>query len=176
MKKTGKIAVGGIISALSISFMFLTAVLPFFTYVFPICAGILMIVVNEELGRIWGISVYFTVSILSILIVADKEAALIYIAFFGYYPIIKEKIERLNKALAYIIKLLIFNASTTISYYLMIKLFGLSAEEFNEFGKYTIPILLGLANILFFLTDWLLNILISLYKKQFQARFHKMFK
>lgn len=176
MKKTGKIAVGGIISALSVTIMFLTAVLPFLTYVFPICAGILMIVINEELGRFWGLSVYFSVSVLSIIILADKEAALMYIAFFGYYPIIKEKIERLNKALAYIIKLLIFNTSVTFSYYLMIKLFGLSAEEFNEFGKYTIPILLLLANILFFLTDWLLNILISLYKKQFQTRFRKMFK
>lgn len=176
MKKTGKIAVGGIISALSITIMFLTTILPFFTYVFPICAGILMIVVNEEIGRLWGLSVYFTVSVLAILIVADKEAALMYIAFFGYYPIIKEKIERLNKALAYIIKLLIFNTSITISYYLMIKLFGLSVEEFSEFGKYTIPILLILANILFFLTDWLLNILVLLYKKQFQSRFRKMFK
>lgn len=176
MKKTGKIAVGGIISALSVTIMFLTAVLPFLTYVFPICAGILMIVINEELGRFWGLSVYFSVSVLSIIILADKEAALMYIAFFGYYPIIKEKIERLNKALAYIIKLLIFNTSIIFSYYLMIKLFGLSAEEFNEFGKYTIPILMLLANILFFLTDWLLNILISLYKKQFQTRFRKMFK
>ncbi len=176
MKKTGKTAVGGVITALSVAAMFLTAILPFFTYVLPICAGMLMIIVNDELGRLWSLGVYFAVSALSLLVVADKEAALMYIAFFGYYPIIKGKIEHLNKVFAFVLKLLIFNSSVVFAYFLILKFFGFSGEEFNEFGKFTVPILLVLGNILFVLTDYILTLLTALYRKRFQSRLRKIFK
>lgn len=176
MKKTAKIAVGGVIAALSVATMFLTAVLPFFTYILPICAGMLMIIVNDELGRAWSLGVYFSVSVLSLLVVPDKEAVLMYVAFFGYYPIIKDKIERLNKALSYIVKFVIYNVTVTIAYALAIKIFGLSTDEFDDFGKYAIPILLVLANILFILTDYVITLLTVLYKKRLQKILRKILK
>ncbi len=176
MKKTGKTAVAGILTALSVAAMFLTAVLPFFTYILPIAAGVLMIAAVRELGRFWAAGIYAAVCVLSFLVVVDKEAALMYAAFFGYYPILKEYLERLPKALEVVFKFLLFNAAVTAAYFVLLKLFGMPAEEFNEFGKYTVYILLGLGNIVFVLFDFLLAKLTLLYTKRFQKRIHTLLK
>ncbi len=176
MKKTGQTAVGGILTALSVAAMFLTAVLPFFTYILPIAASILMIAAVREMGRFWAFGIYAAVCVLSLLVVADKEAALMYAAFFGYYPIIKENLERLPKALGVTFKLLIFNAGVIAAYFLLLKLFGVPAEEFGEFGKYTEYILLGLGNIVFLLFDFLLTKLMRLYTKRLQKRIHALLR
>ena len=176
MKKTGKTAVGGILTALSVAAMFLTAVLPFFTYILPIAAGILMIVAVREFGRFWSAGIFAAVSALSFLVVVDKEAALMYTAFFGYYPIIKENLERLPKALGVVLKFLIFNVAVTTAYFLLLKLFGVPAEEFGEFGKYTVYILLGLGNVVFVLYDFLLAKLTLLYTRRLQKRVHALLK
>ena len=166
---------GGIITALSVAAMFLTAIIPFFTYILPICAGVLLIVVVNELSRYWAFGVYCAVSVLGILVVADKEAALMYIAFFGYYPIIREPLNRLPVLLRIPVKYVIFNATVVCAYAVIIKVFGFSADEFSEFGKYTIPILLVLANVLFTLYDLILSVLNIRYKKDIRKRLRKLF-
>lgn len=176
MNKTAKTALGGIITAISVAVMFLTTIFPFLSYVMPICAGILMIVANEELGMSWSFGIYFAVSVISLLILADKEAALMYIVIFGYYPIIKEKIEHLKKVFSLVLKLLIFNTAFLFSYYLIIKLFGFSGEEFDDFGKYTIPTMIILSNILFLLTDFIIGILSILYKKWIKKHIARIIK
>ena len=66
---------------------------------------------------------------------------------------IKDIIEKLPKLISWILKFVIFNLSAVgigvISFYL----FGVSGDEYNEFGKYTIPILLVMANVAFVLYD-----------------------
>ncbi|MGI6744843.1 MAG: hypothetical protein BWY46_00553 [Firmicutes bacterium ADurb.Bin300] len=176
MNKTGKTAFGGVITSISVAAMFLTTIFPFFSYVLPICAGILMIVANEELGMSWSFGIYSAVSVISLLILADKEAAIMYIVIFGYYPIIKGKIEHLGKVFALILKLIICNTAFVISYYIIIKIFGFSGEEFDEFGKYTIPMLIILSNILFLLTDFILSVLSELYKKRIKKHIGRIFK
>ena len=103
-----------------------------------------------EIDKKWATVVYIAVSILSALLIADKESAVMYIAFFGYYPIVKQPIEKhLNKYLAWVIKLLIFNISIIASYLLLIYVFNLDMDDFGEFTK-TALILLYLAfNVVF---------------------------
>ena len=66
---------------------------------------------------------------------------------------IKDLIEKHPKPLAWFSKFILFNVAAVgigvISFYL----FGVSGEEYNEFGKYTIPILLVMANVAFVLYD-----------------------
>ena len=155
--KTKNTAVCGLMTALSVVLMMLTTLVPVFMYVLPIVTGILVLFVADVSNKRWGAGVYFSTAFLSLLLITDKEAALTYALFFGYYPLIKDIIEKLPKALAWILKFILFNLAAVgigvISFYL----FGVSREEYDEFGKYTIPILLIMANVAFFLYDFCLT-------------------
>lgn len=176
MKKTGKTAFSGIITALSVAALFMTAVIPFFTYILPVFAGILLMLVAREVGRTWAFGTYACVALLSFLVVADKEAVLMYTAFFGYYPIIRDLLEKLPRVAAYAVKLLIFNAAVVSAYMLFVKLFGFNGEEFDEFGRYSEPILLAVANITFFIYDYLIDVLERLYEKKLRKTVIKLFR
>ena len=155
--KTKNTAVCGLMVALSVVLMMLTTLVPVFMYVIPIITGLLVLFTADFANKKWGVGVYFAAAFLSILLITDKEAALTYALFFGYYPIIKDVIEKLPKAMAWILKFILFNAAAVgigvISFYL----FGVSGEEYDEFGKYTIPILLLMANVAFILYDFCLT-------------------
>ena len=57
---------------------------------------------------------------------ADREAALMFFFFFGYYSIIKGPLDRVRpKPLQFVIKTLIFNAAVIAAYWIVINLFGI---------------------------------------------------
>lgn len=155
--KTKNTAVCGLMTALSVVLMMLTTLVPVFMYVIPIVTGLVVLFVADVSDKKWAIGVYFSTAFLSLLLITDKEAALTYALFFGYYPLIKDIIEKTPKAIGWLLKLILFNASAVgigvISFYL----FGVSGEEYNEFGEYTIPILLIMANVAFVLYDFCLT-------------------
>lgn len=155
--KTKNTAVCGLMTALSVVLMMLTTLIPVFMYVIPILTGLVVLFTADVSNKKWGAGVYFSTSVLSLLLITDKEAALTYALFFGYYPLIKDIIEKLPKAVAWILKFVLFNLAAggigLISFYL----FGVSGDEYNEFGKYTIPILLIMANVAFILYDFCLT-------------------
>ena len=173
--KTKNTAVCGLMTALSVVLMMLTTLIPVFMYVIPIVTGIIVLFVADVSNKKWGAGVYFSTAFLSLLLITDKEAALTYALFFGYFPLIKESIEKLPKALAWILKIVLFNIAAVgigvISFYV----FGISGDEYDEFGKFTIPILLIMANVAFVLYDFCLTknrfLLI-----RFSEKFEKMIK
>ena len=89
MRQSAKTALAGIISALAVAIMFATTIIPFLTYALSAISGALLLLMVIEINRRWAFTSYVAVSILSILLLNDKEAALMYILFFGYYPIMK---------------------------------------------------------------------------------------
>lgn len=155
--KTKNTAICGLMTALSVVLMMLTTLIPVFMYVIPIVTGLLVLFTENVSNKKWGAGVYFSTAVLSLLLITDKEAALTYALFFGYYPLIKDIIERLPRLISWISKLFIFNMAAVgigvISFYV----FGVSGDEYNEFGKYTIPILLIMANVAFVLYDFCLT-------------------
>ena len=155
--KTKNTAVCGLMTALSVVLMMLTTLVPVFMYVIPIVTGILVLFVADISNKKWAVGVYFSTAFLSVLLITDKEAALTYALFFGYYPLIKDTIEKLPKAVAWILKIILFNIAAVgigvISFYV----FGISGDEYDEFGKYTVPILLIMANVAFVLYDFCLT-------------------
>jgi hypothetical protein len=77
-------------------------------------AGTVNFIVLLECGRRWSLLAYAAVSLISILLLPTKAPAVLYAAFFGYYPIIKSLIERLGRPrLEWPLKLLLALASLT---------------------------------------------------------------
>lgn len=155
--KTKNTAVCGLITALSVVLMMLTTIVPVFMYVIPIVTGLLVLFTADISDKKWAIGVFCSTSILSLLLITDKEAALTYALFFGYYPLIKDLIEKLPKVLIWFLKLILFNLSAVCIGLISFYLFGVAGDEYNEFGKYTIPILLIMANVAFVLYDFCLT-------------------
>ncbi len=125
-KSSTQVALGGLSAALCLVIMLGTVLIPFATYAAPALAGIALIPIALELGLPVASVTYAAVALLSLLMVPDREAALMFIAFFGYYPVLKFKLDRMKlRLLRILLKLMIFNASIIAGYFVIIYLFGL---------------------------------------------------
>lgn len=157
--------------------MISVAVIPFLTYALPAAAGMLIVFMVIETDKKWAFGVYAAVAILGFLLVPDKEVAVMYLAFFGYYPILKAVLEaKLHIVAAWVLKIITFLATMVLSYFLMIKLMGVTIDEIDEFGMAAIPMLLGLGTLAFVLYDIALSKLVLLYMMKWRRYFKRYFK
>lgn len=174
MKTSVKVSLGGIIAALSLVLMFLTSVIPFGTFAFPAFAGILAVLIVFNLGYGYAFAIFLITAVLSFLLVTDKEAALYYTAFLGYYPIVKGLIERItSKAVQYIIKIALFNAAMIAAFYIGVMILSVPKESFNLFGVYLPWVFLMIGNIFFVLYDLCITRLVTLYLLKWHNRLNK---
>ncbi len=176
MRQSSKTAVCAMVAALSVVVMMLT-VIPVLTYTAPAFAGLLLIIIVIEIDKKWAVGVYAAVSALGLLIATDKEAAVMYLVFFGYYPIIKAILEsKLPRWAEIVVKFLLFNAAMVGCYFILIKVFGMPMDDMNELGKYGPLILLAMGNVVFLLYDFALTKLVIVYQMKWQDKFRKLFK
>lgn len=174
VKQSEKVALCGMVAALCTILLFMTGMFPFSTYALPALAGLLMVSVAVETGASWAFTLYVSVSILSFIMTPDKEAMLMFVMFFGHYPITKLLIERLKfKPLQFLLKFLCFNACIVIAYLVIIYLFQIPdvLEEFGDFGKYSAMVLLLLGNVLFLVYDIALKNIMNAYIYWFRPKF-----
>lgn len=150
------IALGGVLAALAVIIMSMGTLIPVATYVCPMfCALVLQIVLKICGSRIaWAW--YGAVTLLSLLMAPDKEAAAVFLAL-GYYPIVKPKLDR--KKGKWLWKGLLFNAVILVTYWVLMHIFGFDqlASEFSEMGTVMVVLMLLLGNVTFFLLDKLLE-------------------
>ena len=150
------IALGGVLAAVAVVIMSLGTLIPVATYVCPMLSALILQLVLKTCGRriAWGW--YVAVSILSLLMAPDKEAAAVFLAL-GYYPILKPGLDRRKGK--WLWKLLFFNAVILLTYWLLMHLFGFDqlSAEFSEMGILLTVVMLLLGNVTFFLLDKLLE-------------------
>ena len=183
MSHAGKTALGAMAVALSVVLM-LPTVMNSLVYALPAFAGILTLFCVIELGKSWAIGVYAATATLSLLLLPNKEAAVMYAAFFGYYPVVKALLEgrALPRVLEYLFKFLVFNASVVAAYLLLVYAFGLPFNELMQidegasWAKYAAVILLGVGNVTFLIFDFLLTRMATIYLRLWQKKLHRMFR
>ena len=172
-----KVALGGVVAALSLLLMILAGVTSTLVYAIPMITGALLMVLVVEFGQSFAGLIYVAVSTLSLLLLGNKEAAIMYVAFFGYYPIIKSLLERKCKGLfCWIVKYVVFNVSMILSYYVTTKIFMISFEDIESLGKLALPLLLFAGNILFAMYDIVLTRLVTIYIFKWQKYIKRVFK
>ena len=127
-------------------------------------ASILCTVVLIEVGRFWPWLTYAVVAALSLLLLPNKVPAVVFL-LTGYYPIIKQKLEKLKKLIAWPIKIVIFNAICTV-FLLVCSFFlpGVDMAFFPSLGKaMNTVIIYAIGNAVFVLYDIALSRLITYY-------------
>ena len=182
LSQASKTALGGMTVALSVVLLIPTAV-DLFVYALPAIAGFLTLFCVIELGKSWAFGVYFATAVLSLLLVPNKEAAVMYTAFFGYYAIVKALLEsRMPRVVEYLLKFLIFNASVLLAYVVLIHLFGMPLDDILGvdgdvwWSKYAVPVMLVLGNVVFIVFDFALTRMAMVYLKVFQPKLRKLFR
>lgn len=153
-----RIALGGMLAAVSVVIMCLGGLIPIATYVCPMLCCMTQFIVLRYCGRRLAWAWFAVVSLLALLLGPDKEAAMVLLAI-GSYPIFKPQIER--SKLCVLLKLLFFNGSILLVYFIMIYLMGMQeiAAENMELGAVGLVVTLLLGNVTFFLLDRLLGIM-----------------
>ena len=143
-------------AALAVVIMCMGGIIPVATYVCPMLCALLLAVVLRLTGRRIAWAWYAAVSVLSLLLGPDKEAAAVFL-FLGYYPILKPWLDR-RKA-PFLWKLAVFNLSIGTLYALLLYLFRLEqvVRDFSEFGLVMTLVVLLLGNVTLFLLDLLLG-------------------
>ncbi|MDE6092916.1 MAG: hypothetical protein K2F73_02260 [Ruminococcus sp.] len=171
-----RVALGGIVSALCITAMFLAGIMPALYLILPMIAGVLMMIIAVEVNTGWAMLTYISVGLLSMFVTFDKEAALIFIMLFGHYPVLRFYINRIKvRFLRNTVKFLIFNICTVAYFYVTVYIFGLDQmlDEFGEMGRYGSYIMLALCNFIFVLYDINLDFFYKIYKVRFMPRFKR---
>ena len=151
-----EIALGGMLAALAMVIMCLGGLVPASTYVCPMLCAVVLQVVKKLCGDRIAWAWYGAVSILSILLGPDKEAAAVFL-FFGSYPILKPYFDK--RKWKWLWKLLYFNTMILAMYWLLIHLFGMAqlAEEFEALGNILMGVMFLLGNVTFILLDGVLG-------------------
>ena len=147
LKKTRKVALGGMIAALSLAVM-LAAYFPYLTYALPALAGMLSC---SLLCRRWGQSglfpVYVAVGLLSLLM-CEKEAAVMFVFLFGPYPVFKGFFDRLRpRVVRVLVKQACFNVVAILAYWLVITVFQIPMDDMGIIGEYGPIVLPAMANV-----------------------------
>ncbi len=175
-QQSSRLALCGMATALSTLLMLLTVV-PVSEIGLPAVAGLLLIPVVIEIDRRYALAAYTAVGLLSLLLVGSWESKLLFIGFFGYYPILKSLIERVgNRIVEWGSKLLLFNAAVLAVYWILISFLSLDTTEFTLGGRpIYIPLLL-LGNAVFILYDIGLTRVISRYLAVFSPRLRRLFR
>ena len=146
MKNSIKLTFCGIIAAL-ITVLMAASLVPNITFAVPAIAGLLIIPVFAEVGLGYSVACFFVSAALSYFI-SDKTSFVLYLALFGYYPIIKPYIEKIdNPVLKWALKLMLFNSSALGCYAVEVLLFALVLKG------WVLAAVFALGNIAFVLYD-----------------------
>lgn len=119
-----KVALGGILTAISIIFLYLAFYLPSMKLTMYFLTGIMPGLILVEMGIKQAWILYGATSLLSFFALGNIVNAVPYICIFGLYPLAKYYIEKTRKMyLEAALKLLFFNATISLVYFIWTRIF-----------------------------------------------------
>lgn len=166
-QQSRKIALCGVMAALSAVVLTWGSLIPFSTFTCPMLVMLCLIPTVCEYGPSTALTMYAAVSVLGLLLCPDKEISLLYI-FLGWYPSVQARLNTLPCPLGMVVKCALFSLSMVVMYTLILYLFQLEAvvEEFAEYSTLMTAGLLVLGNMTFLLHDQVLANFSRLYRKK----------
>jgi hypothetical protein len=110
-----KLSIASMLTAVGVTCLYFSGLIPSGQIAMVAIAGMFSCAAVIHCGLGYGFIVFAATAILGLLIVPDKGNALFYIAFFGYYPVLKSPIERIkNVWIGWVLKILIVNLAFAI--------------------------------------------------------------
>lgn len=156
----GRAALVGVLAALSLAVLYLSAFLPTGRIGAVAVAGILPAgaVVSAGLGA--GFLCYGATGLLGLILLPVKGNAVLYLLFFGLYPMVKSLIERLRRLpLELVLKLLFFNLVLSLFWFSLRVIFLPFLPKALD-GSWSVY---GVGNLAFLIYDFGFTKLIAFY-------------
>ena len=154
MKNTRKLAAGAMMSALCVVIMLLGAVIDLGTYAAALLAGVAMIPYGQKYGYRYQLMVFNVSAALSFMLVPNIEQNLMYLGFYGWYPILRESLEKLPIISKYIAKFFIFNVC-----FISIEALVMLVFVPESMGSVLFVIFIITANVTYFAYDYMIPFL-----------------
>lgn len=175
MKNSKVIAYSGVATALSVVMLFLGSIFWVLGYTMPLVASLVMIILLDSISQKSALLTFVSTSIISSILLNDKECVLLYVLFFGYYPLIRDKINDIKpKSLSYLLKFVTFNAAMVLTQILCVYVFGIPFDDM--LGKWGIVVFALCLNLVFVVFDKLYTLLLRLYRIKLKKKVEKYIK
>ena len=175
MKNSKVIAYSGVATALSVVMLFLGSIFWVLGYTMPLVASLVMIILLDSISQKSALLTFVSTSIISFFFFFDKECVLLYVLFFGYYPLIRDKInDKKPKFLSYFLKFVSFNAAMVLTQILCVYVFGIPFDDM--LGKWGIVVFVLCLNLVFVVFDKLYTLLLKLYRIKLKKKVEKYIK
>ncbi len=180
-EKTKKMTLSAVLAAMGVVLLLIGAIIEVLDLSMAALASFFCIFAVIEMGKGYPWMIYAVTGILAVIMMPQGLGGWFYLLFFGYYPIIKEKVEKLFKPLSWTLKLVIFNMAITayglICYSLFFGEFEIMLNEFssilgeNVSTAIIIAAIYAVLNVVFIIYDIALTRLITLYLMKFRKKF-----
>lgn len=158
MKKTKKLAVGAVLSALGVVILLLGNIISVLDLSMVVIASIAVIFAVIEMGNPYPYLIYAVTGILALILLPDKVIALEYILFGGIYPIFKAIFEKYHYIICWILKLSVFNTGLLLM--ILVSNYVMNIPD----NVYVLNIaVFALANVFFVIYDIAMTKIITLY-------------
>ena len=169
-KKSSVLALSAILSAVSAVMILLASVLPSGRIAVTALAGCACAAAVIHIGLKRSIAVFAVSAALALLISPTKSCAVLYVLFFGWYPITKSPIEHIGGIVpCWAAKIAVFNAALAVVW---IGFFEIVSEGISFPKAGIVPAVAG-CNIIFVLYDLCLSRLIAAYIGQVSKHINK---
>ena len=163
--RTKKLAMASCLVALSVTVMYIGTVISFLDLTMIAIASVPVYFAVIEMGSYYPIMLYAATSVLSLLLLPDKFSAVVYIAFGGLYPSLKEKLEKLKEPFCTLLKFADFTVAAALI--MIVSIFVLTPNQTEGYLYYAAVVVLEY--IAFFIYDFAMTKLISLYINKLRA-------
>ena len=167
---TKKLTVCAMLASLGVVLLYAGSIIEVLDISMAVIASLTCIIAVIEYGKSAPWAIYAVTSVLSLILLPNKTPAAFYVLFFGFYPILKEKFEKLNKVICWILKEAVFNVSLAA---MAIATYFLTTTGDNTL--FTSPLFIAVAvvaaELVFVLYDVALTRLISFYIIKLRHRF-----
>ena len=164
-KEIKKISLASVFTALSVAMIIAGSAFELLDLtVSALCSVTVYISMIEIKGK-YPMLIYVTVSVLSLIFVPISTSSLYYIAFFGYYPIMRHKLKKIGKTVSSLLCLLIFNITMILLFLLFKAIFDLQNEPTVMY-----LVLLITSNVFYLCFDYALNVFAFIYIKKIRPK------
>ena len=164
-KRTRLLSLAAMMSALGVLMLYFGALFEVLDISMALLASFGSIILALEVGGFYPWAVYGATSVLSILLLPSKFPVLFYVLLLGFYPMVREKVQKLRiLPVRLLIKLVIFQ----ISLFLMAWLFRVFGIEIQE--EISLTVFWLLANGVFLFYDYALGVMIISYWRVWRRR------
>ena len=178
-KKTKRLTAAAVLAAMGVALLFIGSIIKTLDLSMAALASFFCIFAVIELGSTYSWLVFAVTGILSVVLMPANMGGWFYLLFFGYYPILKEKFEKLRPLLAWVVKITVLNAAMILSVVIATfiiyggNLYGAIISIFGteKWGIYAAIGMYALVNAVFVVYDVALTRLISVYLFKLRDRF-----